>query len=157
MATVTLSDYLPLLAAVQRTPQGFLWSSYDAEADVLYISFKKPCHATDSELTDEDVIIRYEGDEVVGLTILHASKRLNKSGCAVTSWAGVRAGQPKAFFTEKGAEEGGDILAKMPKMGGPEGVLDMVTVTATEMKNKLGHYLQVALVEPVVVEKTKHR
>ncbi len=31
----------------------------------------------------------------------------------------------------------------------------MVTVKATEMKNKLGHYLQVALVEPVVVEKTK--
>ncbi len=33
----------------------------------------------------------------------------------------------------------------------------MVTVKATEMKNKLGHYLQVALVEPVVVEKTKQR
>ena len=33
----------------------------------------------------------------------------------------------------------------------------MVTVTATEIKNKLGHYLQVALVEPVVVEKTKQR
>ncbi len=33
----------------------------------------------------------------------------------------------------------------------------MVTVKATEMKNKLGHYLQVALVEPVVVEKTKQQ
>lgn len=79
MATVTLSDYLPLLAAVQRAPQGYLWSSYDAEADVLYISFKKPSRATDSELTDEDVIIRYEGEEVVGLTILHASKRLSRN------------------------------------------------------------------------------
>jgi uncharacterized protein YuzE len=52
-----------------------LWSSYDSEADVLYINFKKPSHATDSELTDDDVIIRYEGDDIVGLTILHASKR----------------------------------------------------------------------------------
>jgi len=30
----------------------------------------------------------------------------------------------------------------------------MKTVKATEMKNKLGRYLQLALVEPVVVEKT---
>ena len=52
-----------------------LWSSYDREADVLYIGFKKPSHATDSELTDDDVIIRYNGDDVVGLSILHASKR----------------------------------------------------------------------------------
>lgn len=33
----------------------------------------------------------------------------------------------------------------------------MVTVKATEMKNKFGHYLQVALVEPVVVEKTNQQ
>jgi uncharacterized protein YuzE len=42
---------------------------------VLYINFRKPSHATDSELTDDDVIIRYEGDDVIGLTILNASKR----------------------------------------------------------------------------------
>jgi hypothetical protein len=28
--------------------------------------FKKPSHATDSELTDDDVIVRYEGHDVVG-------------------------------------------------------------------------------------------
>jgi uncharacterized protein YuzE len=49
--------------------------SYDAEADVLYVHFKKPSIATDSELTDDDVIIRYEDEEVIGLTILHASQR----------------------------------------------------------------------------------
>ena len=52
-----------------------LWLSYDQEADTLYVNFKKPSHATDSELTDEDVIVRYEGDAVIGLTILHASQR----------------------------------------------------------------------------------
>ncbi|TMC14107.1 MAG: DUF2283 domain-containing protein, partial [Chloroflexi bacterium] len=31
--------------------------------------------ADDSELTDDDVIVRYESGEVVGLTVLHASKR----------------------------------------------------------------------------------
>jgi uncharacterized protein YuzE len=75
MATVTVSNYLPLIAAVRQAPQRHLWSSYDAEADVLYINFKKPSTATDRELTDDDVIIRYEEDELVGLTLLHASKR----------------------------------------------------------------------------------
>jgi uncharacterized protein YuzE len=75
MALADVQDYLKLLPVVKRTPQGSLWSSYDAEADVLYINFKKPSHATDSELTDDDVIIRYEGDEIIGVTILHASKR----------------------------------------------------------------------------------
>ncbi|HEY4597119.1 MAG TPA: DUF2283 domain-containing protein [Thermoanaerobaculia bacterium] len=49
--------------------------SYDREADVVYVNFKKPSHATDSELTDDDVILRYEGDDLIGLTILHASQR----------------------------------------------------------------------------------
>ena len=42
---------------------------------MLYVNFKKPAHATDNELTKDDVIVRYEGDEVIGHTILHASKR----------------------------------------------------------------------------------
>jgi uncharacterized protein YuzE len=35
----------------------------------LYLSFERPSHA------DDDVIVRYEGTEVVGITILHASRR----------------------------------------------------------------------------------
>lgn len=52
-----------------------MWVSYDAEADTLYVNFKKPSHATDSELTDDDIVVRYEEDAIVGYTILHASKR----------------------------------------------------------------------------------
>lgn len=36
---------------------------------------KKPSHATESELTDDDIIIRYEDDDIVGISVLHASKR----------------------------------------------------------------------------------
>jgi len=75
MAQIAIEQYMKLIPAVRLSPQKYLWSSYDSDADVLYINFKKPSHATDSELTDEDVIIRYEGEEVIGLTILHASKR----------------------------------------------------------------------------------
>jgi uncharacterized protein YuzE len=75
MALVDLREYLKLVPAVQHSPTGYLWSSYDAEADVLYINFKMPSHATDSEITDDDIILRYEGEEIIGITVLHASKR----------------------------------------------------------------------------------
>jgi uncharacterized protein YuzE len=78
MAPPAIEDYLRLLPAVRQTAQGLLWLSYDAEADVLYVNFKKPSHTTDSKLTDDDVIVRYEGEEVIGVTILHASQ-LNRA------------------------------------------------------------------------------
>lgn len=75
MAPQDVARFLPLVPAVLGSPHRYLWSSYDAEADVLYVNFKKPSHADDSELTDDDIIVRYEGEEVVGLTILHAGNR----------------------------------------------------------------------------------
>lgn len=75
MAVADFREYLKMLPAVNQSPERNIWLSYDLEADTLYINFKKPSYATDSELTDEDVIVRYEGDDVVGMTILHASKR----------------------------------------------------------------------------------
>lgn len=75
MVQLAIEEYIKMIPAVKYAPSQYLWSSYDAEADVLYINFKKPSKATDSELTDDDVIIRYEGKKIVGLTIMNASKR----------------------------------------------------------------------------------
>ncbi|MDE3091605.1 MAG: DUF2283 domain-containing protein [Chloroflexota bacterium] len=75
MAIADVREYLKLMPAVKQLPDHYLWMSYDNEADTLYVNFKKPSYATDSEITDDDVIIRYEGEQVVGFTILHASKR----------------------------------------------------------------------------------
>ncbi len=75
MALAGIDEFLKIAPAVRLSPRQSLWSSYDAEADVLYINFKQAAEATDSELTDDDIIIRYENDEVVGLTVLHASRR----------------------------------------------------------------------------------
>ena len=74
MALAT-APYENLISTVRDAPRQYLWSSYDAQADVLYVNFKKPSHAEDSELTDDDVIVRYEQGQVVGLTFLHASQR----------------------------------------------------------------------------------
>ena len=74
MASVIIDRYVHLIPAVKHSPKQYLWSSYDTEADVLYVSFKKTSHADDSELTDDDVIIRYEQGQVICLTILNASQ-----------------------------------------------------------------------------------
>ena len=42
VAVATIQEYLKLVPALRQSPQGYLWSSYDREADVLYINFKKP-------------------------------------------------------------------------------------------------------------------
>jgi uncharacterized protein YuzE len=75
MAIVDVKSIINLTPQLLNIPFKRIWYSYDEEADVLYLNFKKPSHADDSELTDDDIIIRYEGDEVVGITILHASER----------------------------------------------------------------------------------
>ena len=75
MAVAPIQEYLKLVPALRQSPQGYLWSSYDSEADVLYINFKKPSHADDSEFLENDVLVRYERGEVVGITVLNASRR----------------------------------------------------------------------------------
>lgn len=52
-----------------------VWTSYDAQADTLYLHFKKPSHADHSEMTEDEIIIRYEKDEIIGFTVLNASTR----------------------------------------------------------------------------------
>jgi len=79
MAIVDFQDYLRLIPAVHRAPEHTVWLTYDAEADTLYVNFKKPSYASDSEMTEDDVIVRYEGDEVIGFTVLHAAKRIKKT------------------------------------------------------------------------------
>ncbi len=49
-------------------------SSYDREADVLYVAFEQAT-ADDSNLTDDDVVLRYLEGRLIGITILNASTR----------------------------------------------------------------------------------
>mgnify|MGYP005851000379 CR=1 FL=1 len=75
MAPLNLQQIMELAPQLLRLPSRQIWVDFDPEADVLYLSFKKPSHADDSELTDDDVLLRYEKGELVGVTILHASRR----------------------------------------------------------------------------------
>lgn len=75
MAAAEVERMLFLAPKLLEIPHRRIWTTYDEEADVLYINFKKPSHADDSELTDDDIIVRYEKEQIVGITILNASKR----------------------------------------------------------------------------------
>jgi len=71
-ATAPILHALPYLI---RFPSRRFWVDYDEEADVLYISFHRPQKATDSEMSDEGVLLRYRGKELVGVTVLDVSAR----------------------------------------------------------------------------------
>jgi uncharacterized protein YuzE len=49
-----------------------IWIDYDEEADVLYVSFRKPQRANDS-LLEDNIIYHYRDRDLVGLTVLKAS------------------------------------------------------------------------------------
>ena len=85
MGTIEVKKVLALVPELLEVPYPRIWTSYDydKEADVLYINFKKPSHADDSELTDDDIIIRYEKGKIIGFTVLNASRRRGEYGHSV--------------------------------------------------------------------------
>jgi uncharacterized protein YuzE len=55
-------------------PRGRFWVDYDDEADVLYINFERPQRATDTKMTDDGILLRYRDKQLVGVTVLDASR-----------------------------------------------------------------------------------
>jgi uncharacterized protein YuzE len=58
-----------------ETAYSVTWKNYDKEADVLYMSFRKPQRATETVELDDDILLRKDAERIVGLTILNASIR----------------------------------------------------------------------------------
>ena len=75
MAKGAALEILESLPHLLRLPSKQMWLDFDEEADVLYVSFERPQGATDTELTDDGVLMRYRGDQLVGMTVLNARKR----------------------------------------------------------------------------------
>ncbi len=42
---------------------------YDEDADVLYISFGPPVAASDSEVLENDLVVRFKGERIIGITV----------------------------------------------------------------------------------------
>ena len=64
-----------LIPWLLQLPSPQVWIDYDAEGDVLYLSFARPQQATDSVMGEDGNVYHYRGERLVGVTILHASQR----------------------------------------------------------------------------------
>ena len=65
------TSFVPQLV---KLPYRHVWSDYDTEADVLYLSFRKPQGADDTIMESDGNLYHYRGKELVGITILNASQ-----------------------------------------------------------------------------------
>ena len=71
-----ISKCVAVATGVLKLPTEHVWLDYDKEADVLYMSFRRPQRATKTIEFDEEILIRKDGRKIVGMTILNASSRV---------------------------------------------------------------------------------
>lgn len=70
-----IDTYLDLSSKFAKLSVKHVWADYDREADVMYLSFRKPQRAKKTVEMDDGVLIRTDNDEIVGITILNAGSR----------------------------------------------------------------------------------
>jgi uncharacterized protein YuzE len=71
-----IAGALALARMVKQLPASRLWLDFDEEADVLYISLKKPQQAMETvEVEGQGILLRYFEEELVGIDVLDASTR----------------------------------------------------------------------------------
>ncbi|HEV3256389.1 MAG TPA: DUF2283 domain-containing protein [Gemmataceae bacterium] len=70
-----LAGALALARQVTHFPASKLWLDFDPAADVLYISLQRPQKVTETVETEDGILLRYRNRELVGITVLGASKR----------------------------------------------------------------------------------
>ena len=70
-----IDSCLGLSSELAKLPVKHIGVDYDEDADVLYLSFRKPQRAKKTVERDDDILIRTDGDKIVGITILDASCR----------------------------------------------------------------------------------
>ena len=73
-AAKTVGDITAAVPHLLCLPAGRAWIDYDAEADVLCSSLRRPQRATDT-VDHNGVLLRYRGTELAGITVLDASRR----------------------------------------------------------------------------------
>lgn len=103
LTSTEIERYLKMALNVKHLPKKDFYLSYDSKADVVYINFYNPAKpAEDSELTDDDVIIRYDKQEqVIGLTILHAGSRRRLESNHGNQEMKMSSGQKKVQYVQK--------------------------------------------------------
>ncbi|BDQ02163.1 DUF2283 domain-containing protein [Ignavibacterium sp.] len=71
----TVNEIVEMVSHLIQLPETKMWIDYDKKADTLYISFKRPQKATETEMLSDGILLRYRDNQLVGVTVLEASKR----------------------------------------------------------------------------------
>ena len=76
MEQAVIKQFYPFISNLIKLPERKVWTDYDVQADVLYVSFGKPEKAKDTIPTEEGILVRKKGKKLIGFTILNASRFL---------------------------------------------------------------------------------
>ena len=71
-----IKQFYPLISNILKLPERKLWTDYDEEADVLYVSFGQPQEADDTSPTEKGILVRKRDKKIIGFTILNAKRFL---------------------------------------------------------------------------------
>jgi len=73
----TIQKSLPaLFTVIKKQKKNYFSVDYDNEADVMYIAFDENKKADDTKVYSDDILVRRRDNDLVGLTVLHASSLL---------------------------------------------------------------------------------
>lgn len=75
LAERDISHLLGAVSHLVQLPRPQMWLDYDAEADVLYVHFAEKPVSTHSDMREDGIILDYQDERLVGLTVLEASQR----------------------------------------------------------------------------------
>jgi uncharacterized protein YuzE len=75
MAEIVVEEILGAVPFLRKSGSQHLSFDFDEQADVLYVSLEKPQMATDTDPMDDQTLLRYSEDRLVGITLLNMSKR----------------------------------------------------------------------------------
>ena len=79
MATAkAVKEIFEALPHIKKTGAKHLWFDFDEEADVLYVSLERPQNATDTDILEDGIFLRYRGKKLVGMTITNVNKWTKK-------------------------------------------------------------------------------
>lgn len=96
MSKFDIKEVRALAPRLLHMPFKQLWYDYDETADVLYINFKEKTNSDDAKITADDIIVHYEKGKIVGLTLLHASKRKLAKGNKFSAKSSLKSHRLKA-------------------------------------------------------------
>lgn len=74
LADNNLDHLVEAASHLVKLPKTHFHADYDEEADVLYIYFTDLPESNHSEMRDDGIILDYQDDQLVGITILEASR-----------------------------------------------------------------------------------